>query len=189
MGRPMQFDAEVAVETAMGVFWRNGYAATTPQALTTELGIGKGSLYNTFGSKRNLFALSMARYSGWRMAFLSENFSRIAPVRLQLREAVEVLTGYGDHDRGCLLVNAAAELGSADQAVAEVAGSLFAGIEDAFREAIQRGQRDGELNATRDPAAEACALLAMVIGTSLLLKARTHHDRVLRTIDATIEGL
>ncbi|GGO14081.1 TetR family transcriptional regulator [Micromonospora parathelypteridis] len=185
----MQFDADAAVETAMGLFWRNGYAATTPQALTSELGIGKGSLYNTFESKHNLFLLSLARYSAWRMKFLSENFSSAAPVRLQLREAVEVLTGYGDHDRGCLLVNASAELGSADRAVTDVTDGLFVGIEDAFRQAIQRGQRDGELNTVRDAATEAGALLTTVIGTSLLVKARTDQSRVLRIIDATIEDL
>ncbi|MEV6373369.1 TetR/AcrR family transcriptional regulator [Micromonospora musae] len=189
MGRPMQFDAEAAIETAMGLFWRNGYAATTPQALTTELGIGKGSLYNTFDSKHNLFVLSLARYSAWRMKFLAENFSSAAPVRLQLREAMKVLTGYGDHDRGCLLVNAAAELGSADAAVTEVSEALFVGIEDAFRQAIQRGQRDGELDATRDADTEAGALLSTVIGLSLLLKARTDQSRVLRIIDATVERL
>ncbi|GIF66386.1 hypothetical protein Ais01nite_44210 [Asanoa ishikariensis] len=185
----MQFDADAAIETAMGVFWRNGYGATTPQTLTSELQIGKGSLYNTFKSKHHLFVLSLARYSTWRMGFLADNFASPDPVRLQLREAVEVLTGYGDHDRGCLLVNATAELGSSDQSVTEVTEDLFAGIEDAFRVAIQRGQRNGELDPANDPGAAAGALLTTVVGTSLLLKSRTGQGRVLRTIDATINGL
>ncbi|MEV6851215.1 TetR/AcrR family transcriptional regulator [Actinoplanes sp. NPDC051411] len=189
MGRPMQFDADAAVESAMQVFWRNGYAATTPQALTAELGIGKGSLYNTFGSKHSLFVRSLARYSTWRTAFLADNFSRPAPVRRQLREAVVALTGYGEHDRGCLLVNASAELGSTDHTVTDISAGLFAGIEDAFRAAIQRGQRDGELAGAIDAGAQASALLTTVIGTSLLLKARTDQRRVRRTIDATIERL
>jgi len=185
----MQFDADAAVETAMGVFWRHGYGATTPQTLTSELGIGKGSLYNTFKSKHHLFVLSLSRYSTWRMGFLADNFSSPDPVRLQLREAVEVLTGYGDHDRGCLLVNASAELGSTDQSVTEVTEGLFGGIEEAFRVAIQRGQRNGELDPAHDAASAAGALLTTVVGTSLLLKARTDQNRVFRTIDATINSL
>lgn len=173
----------------MGVFWRNGYTGTTPQALTTELGIGKGSLYYTFESKHNLFVLSLARYKSWRTEFLSTNFSGSAPVRTQLRKAVEVLTGYGDHDRGCLLVNASAELGGDDQVVTDVAEGLFAAIEDTFRDAIRHGQREGEFEQARDAEAEASGLLTTVIGTSLLLKARTDQRRVARTIDAKLKGL
>ena len=48
----------------------------------------------------------------------------------------------------------------------DVGDGLFAGIEDAFREAIRRGQRDGELNAALDAETEAGALLTTVIGTT-----------------------
>jgi TetR/AcrR family transcriptional repressor of nem operon len=30
MGRPKQFDPDVAVDKAMEVFWRKGYASTSP---------------------------------------------------------------------------------------------------------------------------------------------------------------
>jgi TetR/AcrR family transcriptional repressor of nem operon len=40
MGRPKEFDPDVAVEQAMQVFWRHGYGATTPQSLVDALGIG-----------------------------------------------------------------------------------------------------------------------------------------------------
>src|SRR5262249_19245359 len=141
MGRPLQFDAETAVQAAMGVFWQHGYAATTPQELTEVLGIGKGSLYNTFQSKHALFVRSLVRYSAWRSEFLAQNFTDGSPVRDQLRRAVDVLTGFGDHDRGCLLVNASAELGDADDVVVEITDGLFARIEEQFRSAIERGQR------------------------------------------------
>ncbi|WP_218834867.1 helix-turn-helix domain-containing protein [Rhodococcus sp. ACS1] len=34
----------------MQVFWQQGFRATSPQNLVDALGIGRGSLYNTFGS-------------------------------------------------------------------------------------------------------------------------------------------
>jgi TetR/AcrR family transcriptional repressor of nem operon len=99
------------------------------------------------------------------------------------------LSGYGTHDRGCLLVNASAELGSDDHIVTEVTEGLFAVIEESFSEAIRRGQREGEFNAARNADLEAGSLLTTVVGASLLLKARTDGQRVKRAIDSTLDGL
>ena len=63
MGRQPKFDQATLVDTAMSVFWRQGYGATSPQLLVEELGIGKGSLYNSFDSKHNLFTLALHGHS------------------------------------------------------------------------------------------------------------------------------
>ncbi|MDT7648792.1 MAG: TetR/AcrR family transcriptional regulator, transcriptional repressor for nem operon, partial [Pseudonocardiales bacterium] len=46
----------------MEEFWTHGYANTSPAQLAEATGVGKGSLYNTFGSKRQLFDQALARY-------------------------------------------------------------------------------------------------------------------------------
>ncbi|MEM7312514.1 MAG: helix-turn-helix domain-containing protein [Planctomycetota bacterium] len=46
----------------MQLFWRQGYDATGIAELTEELGIGRQSLYGTFGDKRALFLASLERY-------------------------------------------------------------------------------------------------------------------------------
>ncbi|MEV4573166.1 helix-turn-helix domain-containing protein [Nonomuraea jabiensis] len=38
----------------MEVFWRKGYAATTPRSLADALDVGKDSLHKTLGSKHAL---------------------------------------------------------------------------------------------------------------------------------------
>jgi TetR/AcrR family transcriptional repressor of nem operon len=65
----MQFETGAAVDKAMDLFWRQGYAGTTPQELASELGIGKGSLYNTFESKHALFMRALRRYSERRLEY------------------------------------------------------------------------------------------------------------------------
>ena len=47
----------------MRVFWTYGYPHTSIDALTEATGIGKGSLYAAFGSKAELFRLSLQRYT------------------------------------------------------------------------------------------------------------------------------
>src|SRR4051794_18009122 len=114
MGRPMRFETDTAVDRAMDLFWRQGYAGTTPQELASELGIGKGSLYNTFESKHALFIRALQRYSASRLGYLTNLFSAPGPIAPRLKEAIAVLAGVGEHQRGCVMVNAAAELGPAD---------------------------------------------------------------------------
>jgi TetR/AcrR family transcriptional repressor of nem operon len=185
----MQFETGAAVDKAMDLFWRQGYAGTTPQELATELGIGKGSLYNTFESKHALFMRALRRYSEMRLEYLTDLFSAPGPIGSRLKEAMTLLAGVGEHQRGCVMVNAAAELGTADGDVTRLAADLFAQIEAAFRKAIAQGQATGEFGV--EPVAEIVAseLLASVIGLSVLVKAGGPSERFSAVVDGLVEGL
>jgi TetR/AcrR family transcriptional repressor of nem operon len=189
MGRPMQFEAAEAVDRAMDLFWRQGYAATTPQELASELGIGKGSLYNTFESKHALFMRALGRYSERRLQFLKDMFSAPGPVRPRLKEAMTVLAGVGEHRRGCVMVNAAAELGTADDEVNRIADHLFTQIEAVFRKAIAQGQESGEFGVDQVADTAASQLLASVIGLSVLVKAGGAPERFHAVVDGIVDGL
>jgi TetR/AcrR family transcriptional repressor of nem operon len=189
MGRPLQFEADKAVDKAADLFWRNGFAATTPQELADGIGIGKGSLYNTFKSKQNLYMLALRRYSGNRVKTLTGELGTSGPVRPLLRTSMETLTGVGVHRRGCFAVNAIGELAGTDVATTEIAGDLFDRIVTAFAAAVDRGQRSGELDSRRDPADVARTLLATVVGASTLAKCGDSFDRVKRIIDAAVEDV
>lgn len=54
-GPQKHFDIDTALEKAIGVFARRGYEAATMSELLAEMGIGKKSLYDTFGNKEALF--------------------------------------------------------------------------------------------------------------------------------------
>jgi len=62
MARPKEFDCDVVLDKAMALFWRQGYEATSIQDLVTHMGINRQSLYDTFGSKRQLYLAVMDRY-------------------------------------------------------------------------------------------------------------------------------
>jgi TetR/AcrR family transcriptional regulator, transcriptional repressor for nem operon len=186
MARPMTFVAEEIVDKAVAIFWRQGFAATTPQNLVDELGIGKGSLYNTFKSKHHLFALAVRRYSDRRLAELAEGLEGPGPVVPRLRDTMQTLAGVGEHQLGCLIVNSVAELGNSDGTVAEIAKNTFNRIEAAFRSAIERGQANGEITSHRTAADSASALLAAVLGTTVLAKAGRDPEHLSRTLDAVL---
>ena len=67
------FDEEAAIENAMRVFWEKGYEATSIANLIESTGINRGSLYNAFGGKRQLFTLSLLKYdTETRRAFIAQ---------------------------------------------------------------------------------------------------------------------
>jgi TetR/AcrR family transcriptional repressor of nem operon len=192
MGRPKQFDPDAAIDTAMDVFWRKGYAGTTPADLTEALGIGKGSLYNAFGSKHALFEQALRRYRDGQEAAMVEFLGGAEPVKDRVRNALRTLAtmDLADPDRrGCLAVNTAAELGDTDEIAADLVRRMLDRTEQAFRDVIDEGQRSGEIEPGRDPAELASLLLNTVVGMRLLARVSTGPERLDRVIDAAVDAL
>lgn len=192
MGRPKQFDPDAAIEQAMDVFWRKGYAATTPQDLVDALGIGKGSLYNTFGSKHALFERALRRYRDSQAAALIEMLEESGPVKERLRSALWLLVemDLADPDRrGCMAVNAAAELAGTDEVATELVRRMFDRTEEAFSALVEEGQRAGEIASGRDARAAGSLLLTTVVGLRLMARVVEGPERLSRVIDATVDSL
>ena len=62
MARAIGFDYDQALDKAMWLFWRDGYAGTSTRDLLKVMGIGEGSFYNTLKSKKQLYLECLARY-------------------------------------------------------------------------------------------------------------------------------
>ncbi|PLM70063.1 TetR family transcriptional regulator, partial [Klebsiella pneumoniae] len=62
-GRPRQFDAEQAIETAQRLFHARGYDAVSVADLTQAFGINPPSFYAAFGNKLGLYTRVLQRYS------------------------------------------------------------------------------------------------------------------------------
>jgi TetR/AcrR family transcriptional repressor of nem operon len=187
MGRPKQFDPDAAVSTAMDLFWRRGYGATTPAELVEALEIGKGSLYNTFQNKHSLFEQALRRYGDQRVAGLTEVLSRPESVRNRLQAALERLAA-PEHAylrrRGCLAVNTAAELGERDKAATAIVRDVFERMERALQVTIEEGQHSGELDADSDAKEIASLLLSTIIGMTVIAKTSDRTERLQRVVRA-----
>ncbi len=128
MARPYEFDPDVAIDRAMEVFWRQGYAGTTPQDLLDATGIGKGSFYNRFKSKHKMFELCLLRYRQSQADALVQFLKQPGPAKERLRKALQTLIAFdleGPVRKGCLAVNTAAELATSDVGAARIVGEMF----------------------------------------------------------------
>ena len=63
MPRSKDFEPAQALDRAMDLFWRRGYAETALDDLVRHTGASRYGLYATFGDKRDLFLAVLERYS------------------------------------------------------------------------------------------------------------------------------
>lgn len=173
-GRPRQFDRDDTLTAVMETFWDHGYENTCLAELEERTGVGRQSLYNTFGDKRALFLAALERYlveyQGAVIAQLEGGGSPLANVEAVLDQWVEHATG-GDR-RGCLVANSCAEFGSRDADVSALLRSASERVERAFRGAFERARDAGELAADRDPRALASLFTALGPGLAVVGKLR-----------------
>lgn len=188
MARPREFDAEVALESAMELLWTKGYEATSLDDLCEVTGLSRSSFYATFGSKRKLLLRSVDRYVERRVPNLIETLARPVPVRDAFAALLEdfidqIVAGSGR--RGCFLGNCAAELPRSDRAALTQVRLGLGRTEAAFREALARGKARGELPPRADVDALARFLTAGIQG--LRLVGKVNPDRsTLEDIAATM---
>ncbi|MGM1035985.1 MAG: TetR/AcrR family transcriptional regulator [Bacillota bacterium] len=111
-GRPRVFKYDNIIDAAMKTFWQKGYEACSTQDLCKDTGLGKGSLYNTFGSKHDLFKQVLERYqaNGIRdqLALLQGPISVKSRLHSLLAWALAEDFEQADQN-GCLLINVSLE--------------------------------------------------------------------------------
>lgn len=188
VGRPRSFDDDVVIDRAMDVFWTNGYANTSPAQLAEATGVAKGSLYNAFNSKRELFDRVLARYDRQVSELAGELLSRPGTTRECLRTALRSIVDF-DHaqqsPRGCLVGNTAVELAGHDPEIARAIRAMQDRQTAALTARIEQGRRDGDVG--RDVEALAIAEFLATTLAGLRVMAMTHDAPTLyRVIDSAL---
>ena len=148
-GPDKQFDPDEALEKAMHLFWAKGYAATGMSELQEQMGIGRKSLYDTFGNKRQLFIKALQLYSDSvaRQIFgeLNKTGSPLGNVRRLMRLLQELHSM--PESKGCLLGVSIAQCTSNDAEMAKILRNHMKFVEEAFYKTFKRAQDVGELDA------------------------------------------
>ena len=152
IGRPREFDREAALQTAMIVFWRKGFASTSMNDLCDAMGIRSPSLYAAFGSKEALYLEAIDHYvrtigpTVWDK--LAAATAR-AGVEKLLLTATETLPKSGEIPGGCMAV-----LGAVGDewpaAIANVVKQVRLDMLGNLQSRLQMAVTEGELPVTTD---------------------------------------
>lgn len=153
-GRPREFDRDVALDTAMVLFWRHGYESVSIAQLTDAMGIAPASLYAAFGSKAQLYEEAVTLYQRRRTAQIASSLEGDRPVRDALRDmlqsAVEAMTDPSCQP-GCMvsggMLFSAPENAGVAQLTADIRRSLQQKLAARLHRAIEAGEIAGSAGA------------------------------------------
>lgn len=142
-GRPRGFDADVALDAAVDVFWRRGFDGASLSELTAAMGINRPSLYAAFGDKEQLFQSALDRYVQRNMGYVTDALAQatardVAAVFLEGNAIAVTAPG---RPAGCLSVQAAVTTEGSTQlaSLTENRARIQALFADRFRRAIDEG--------------------------------------------------
>jgi TetR/AcrR family transcriptional repressor of nem operon len=149
MARPKEFDKQATLSKAVDAFWERGFVGTSVQQLVDTMGIHRASLYDTYGSKQELFREAMDLYSRRVQALAERALDRPGPSSRVLDEFFmdTVRELCAPDTKGCLMVR-----------------TVFSGMDDVpgarervvkhmqetrrlFHDVLRRGQVAGEVGA------------------------------------------
>lgn len=191
MARTKVFDPEAALEAAMGVFWQQGYEATSLDDLLSAMKIGRQSMYDTFGDKRQLYLAALAHYISSTGTDLRRRLTS-APSPLRALEGLLLGVANGaasDKQRGCMSVNAVCEFGQGDPDVFALLEQSRNSAEALFAELVAQAKAKGELPALLDSAAGAHFLHTAIRGMRISAKAGASAEQLSATAAFAIAAL
>jgi TetR/AcrR family transcriptional repressor of nem operon len=179
MGRCKEFDPGEVLSSAQQCFKEHGYSGASMSTLCECMGIGRASIYATYGDKKQLFLAALSDYVNATVAFMigrlegAENPAD--EVRSLMRDIAEwSCQAEGKH--GCFLANSATELGSSDPEIQAFIAKSYTRLEDGYCRALERAQENGQLARDKNPRALARFFLSTIQGMRVIGKARPDQD-------------
>lgn len=154
MSRPRSRSRDELVASAMILFWKQGYGATSMEDLVAASGVGRGGIYADFGGKEALFLACLEAYT--------ERFADPAIGLLAAGDdGLDAIGAYFDHfialheqrgmpGPGCFIANTMTELAPRNDAALRIVKAHSARLKSAFRDALMRA--GGESGARLAPA-------------------------------------
>ncbi len=169
-----KFDIDTALDQAKQVFWHNGYEVTSMQDLLDAMGINRGSFYDTFKSKKDLYIKVLKRYDAQARDVMFKAARNIdspsEAILFIFRETVDLALKSPDR-AGCFLANSALDMAPRDGEAGKVVRDAFSNIRNVLRMLIEEAKEKGEIRPETDAKELASTLLSLLLGLKVLARA------------------
>jgi TetR/AcrR family transcriptional repressor of nem operon len=192
IGRPLNFDPDIALEKAMHLFWQKGYESSSLQALINTMGLSKSSFYQTFKSKHQLFQTCIQHYQQMLTDDLRDQLEKSGSGKTFITTLFNSITNETcgpNARRGCLLMNTASEFAQSDKQVSQLVSSSIERCIDIFELAVQQGQQQEEISKKQEARALATYLLSSMSGLKNMVKAGADKATVKQIVGVVLTTL
>jgi len=160
MARPVEYDLEKVLDSAMEVFWKKGYEGVSMAELVSDTGLNRRTMYSLFKDKEGLFHDALDHYyskmGSHQLAILRDNPGK---------KGIELFFqsfSFKDDFKGCLFSNTMREKEFMHADTYNIPKGYFddvrVGMEKNLTEAVSNGEFSGDVRAM------ALTLITMIHG-------------------------
>lgn len=154
--------------SAQRLLWELGYDAMSPRMVLEDSGVGQGSLYHHFKTKKDLAHAALEGITDSLIARADEILR--ASERPPLQRIKDWLSVPRDALKGCRVGRLVNEQAIHDAAIGDPVGRYFVAVQAALRDALEDARQKGELHPDVDVVAVAAMLVAAVQGGYVLAR-------------------
>lgn len=145
-GRIREFNEDKALESAAEVFWIKGYEGASTEDLLEAMELNKGSMYNAFGNKRELFIKVFNWFAGRSIQNLKDVFKKHGNPVNAIKEIFYAVAQSNDplsNAKGCFYVNILGEMSGVDEDLAKIAQQKLLDVEALYYKELKKGIENG----------------------------------------------
>jgi AcrR family transcriptional regulator len=185
VARPKEFDQKTALRKAIRLFSRQGFAATSTDELMEVMGVGRQSMYDTFGDKRALFLKALEMYVNESVRSIKVELERPGSALFAVQRALASFAEREDMSsaEGCMGLNAISEFGQRDADVTRITHNAARVQRKALMRVLTKAKNDGELGSDADLVSMADFFEMTLAGIRMAAKAGKSRE-ALRNIAA-----
>ncbi|MGL4574377.1 MAG: TetR/AcrR family transcriptional regulator [Burkholderiaceae bacterium] len=191
MPRERNFSEAQVIDQAADVFSAHGYGGTSVAMLAEATGLGKQSLYNTFGDKQALYLKAVdcaaARYSAVAIAMRDAADGRAA-LQAFFNHLVQVCASGDLAQQSCIVSSGLLEAID-DPTVRMSLQSKWQNSHELLRAAVERGQRDGSVKNNAPSAQLADLLISVMSGLRVAARVDANPARLGATVALALKML
>jgi len=176
MARNKEFDRDKALDAAIGVFREHGFEGTSTDMLVRAMGIGRQSLYDTYGDKWALYCRAVERYCDMEtrahVAALRTGPCAVDGLRAMIGRVV------AEAGTACLGVGSVCEFGQTRQDLSALRRTAEERLTGAVEDCIRKAQAAGELDAALAAPDMANFILANIAGIRIAARSGAGHQQL-----------
>ena len=191
MGQAKHFDPEERLDRAVNAFWKNGFDGLSIQQLCKAMGLFPGSVYGTYGDKRQLFIKAIDRYimtySAEAVEILGQDTSGLTALQNYFDRLIDGMID-GKRRWGCLITNSIVELAQHEPTIRAKIDVHLLRLETAFAGAIARARQAGEIPGNT-PLDSAAFLVCVVQGLNVLAKTKPSRQKLELIVSNALSSL
>lgn len=135
-----RFDRGRIIDSAIELFWKNGYNGSSMQQVMDATGLKSGSIYYSFGNKEALFREALEQYARSGMERIRKAVNRAPSVGAGICAHLERLAKEAGSKgfKSCFLVKTQLELAAESSELSELAADKLQQVEDLFQQYLEQ---------------------------------------------------